>query len=76
MPQSAHNKNNFWREEHIALQEPDSHLKKVKKLGVAHSPSKYGVIVTWGLCSWFNQGHNKDPKTFFFFNMFIDNHIK
>ena len=52
MPQSAHNKNNFWREEHIALQEPDSHLKKVKKLGVAYSPSKYGVIVTWGLCSW------------------------
>ena len=32
MPQSAHNKINFWREEHIALQEPDSHLKKVKKL--------------------------------------------
>ena len=33
MPQSAYNKNNLWRKEHIALQEPDSHLKKVKNLG-------------------------------------------
>ena len=56
MPQSAHNKINFWREEHIALQEPDSHLKKVKKLSAGGGG---------GGGHWFNQGHNKDPKTLF-----------